>query len=171
MVVDTDPRNPDAARLNRVQIHYKHRREIDKFYELPLALMDRLPVCVRSLLPSKRGLKVRVTYDQKTQEPLAQIVKARVGDMSLHFPDSPLDCRISINLEMAWDGPVQEIERLALPTSVNTEKAPDRNKDRLSYSQSHYQVDLTQVTQSVPGPNVSNSSPPVLLPAPFVCFY
>lgn len=38
-----------------------------------------------------------------------------------------------------------------------TARIPDRNKDRLSYTQSHYQVDLTQVTQNA-SINVSLSS-------------
>lgn len=115
-------------------------------------MQARLPGCVRALLPSRRPVKVRVTYDQKTGEPLAKIVKARVGDLHLHLPTCPLDCRISINLEMAWDGSVEELERVAVS---HAEKFPDRNKDRLSYKQNHYQVDLTQVTQIMPGPGVS----------------
>ncbi|TQN73467.1 MRNA-capping enzyme subunit beta [Colletotrichum shisoi] len=147
MVVQTDPRNPNAR--GRVQIQYKHRREIDKFYELPNALQARLPGCVRSLLSGRRSIKVRVTYDQKTQQVLAKIVKARVADIHIHLPTCPLDCRISINLEMAWDGSVEELESMAVG---HADKFPDRNKDRLSYKQNHYQIDLTQVTQTMPGP-------------------
>lgn len=90
----------------------------------------------------------------KTKEVLAKIVKARVADLHLHLPTCPLDCRISINLEMPWDGPAEELERLAVS---HEQKFPDRNKDRLSYKQNHYQVDLTQVTQMTPGPGVSGS--------------
>ncbi|KAL0768617.1 hypothetical protein CaCOL14_009592 [Colletotrichum acutatum] len=150
MVVQTDPRNPNAR--GRVQVQYKHRREIDKFYELPNALQARLPGCVRSLLGNRRSIKVRVTYDQKTQQVLAKIVKARVADIHLHLPTCPLDCRLSINLEMAWDGSVEELESVAVG---HADKFPDRNKDRLSYKQNHYQIDLTQVTQMMPGPGVS----------------
>ncbi|TDZ19074.1 mRNA-capping enzyme subunit beta [Colletotrichum orbiculare MAFF 240422] len=150
LVVETDPRNP--IRRNRVQIHYKHRREIDKFYELPMALHNTLPSCIRELLPPRRPVKVRVTYDMKTQQVLAKIVKARIADLHIHFPRSLLDCRISINLEMAWDGSVEELERAAVG---HGEKFPDRNKDRLSYKQNNYQIDLTQVTQMKPGPGNS----------------
>lgn len=150
MVVQTDPRNPNAR--GRVQVQYKHRREIDKFYELPNALQARLPGCVRSLLGNRRSIKVRVTYDQKTQQVLAKIVKARVADIHLHLPTCPLDCRLSINLEMAWDGSVEELESVSVG---HADKFPDRNKDRLSYKQNHYQIDLTQVTQMMPGPGVS----------------
>lgn len=152
MVVETDPRNPNAPHP-RVPIHYKHRREVDKFFELPISMQERLPSCVRRLIPSKHTVKVRVTYDQKTRQVLAKIVKARIADLDLHIPNCPLDCRISINLEAAWDGPVEDIERTATPSGMD--RLPDRNKDRLSYDQSHYQIDLTQVTHMVPGPNVS----------------
>ncbi|KAJ4163598.1 hypothetical protein LMH87_005318 [Akanthomyces muscarius] len=55
----------------------------------------------------------------------------------------PMDCRISINLEMNWEGPVDELEQhAAAPVYGIT----DRRKDRLSYKQGNYQVDLTQVT-------------------------
>ncbi|CRK31132.1 hypothetical protein BN1708_018654, partial [Verticillium longisporum] len=130
-------------------VQYKHRREVDKFFEIPSQLQGRLPGCVRARINPKHSVKVRVTYDQKTGEPLAKIVKARVADINLHMPNAPLDCRISINLEAAWDGPIEELEQIAVG---HGNKFPDRSKDRLSYTQSHYQVDLTQVTQTVPGP-------------------
>jgi hypothetical protein len=148
-VIQTDPRNPSGGK--RVQVHYKHRREIDRFFDIPLALQERLPGCVRARLGSRKNVRVRVTYDQKTKEVLAKIVKARIADLDLHLPSCPMDCRISINLEHTWDGPVEELESVA---SNQVERNPDRNKDRLSYKQGHYQVDLTQVTQNVPGPGV-----------------
>lgn len=114
-------------------------------------MRDQLPSCVQNRIPSKHTVKVRVTYDQKTNKVLAKIVKARIADINIYFPMCPLDCRISINLEMVWDGSVEELERL----TAGREAPPDRNKDRLSYDQSHYQIDLTQVTQTLPGPNVS----------------
>jgi hypothetical protein len=127
----------------RVPIRYKHRREIDKFYELPAHVRDQtLPPCVT--VPMQHAAKVRVTYDQKTNEVLAKIVKVRIADINLHIPSSPLDCRISINLEMDWSGSVDDLEQMA---AQSTRPAPpNRNKDRLSYNHSHYQIDLTQVT-------------------------
>jgi hypothetical protein len=154
LVINTDPRHPEAQAQNRVPIIYQHRRETDKFYELPTAMQNRLPGAVRSLM--KRSAKVRVTYDQKTQRVLAAIVKVRVSDQHLHFPGLPLDCRFSLNLEMPWPDAIEELEGLG---TTDPETMPDRNKDRLSYAQSHYQIDLTQVTQSVPGVNVSRVSP------------
>lgn len=158
LVVETDPRNPANAEQPRVPIHYKHRREIDKFFEIPPAMREQLPSCIQNLIPPKHTVKVRVTHDQKTKEILAKIIKARIADINLYFPMCPLDCRLSINLEMTWDGSVEELERL----SAGREGLPDRNKDRLSYSQSHYQMDLTQVTQMVPGLSVSLTPPPPL---------
>jgi hypothetical protein len=40
----------------------------------------------------------------------------------------------------------------------------DRHKDRLSYTQGNYRVDLTQVTQPEPGPSVRNPPPPSQIP-------
>lgn len=98
-----------------------------------------------------KSVRARVTYDQKTREVLAKIIKARVADLDIHFPQCPMDCRISINLEMNWDGPVEELEQLG----NHPDRQPDRNKDRLSYTHGHYQVDLTQVTHAASGPGVS----------------
>lgn len=151
-VLATHPDNAGKLRP-RVQVHYKHRRETDRLFELPPELIQRIPPTIQNLVPRGRSHKVRVTYDQKTGQVLAKIVKAPVANLHIHFPRLPLDCRISVNLEMDWDGPVEEIEALA-PKNPR-DKQPDRNKDRLSYTQGHYQIDLTQVTQTVPGPNVS----------------
>ncbi|KAH0595125.1 hypothetical protein MHUMG1_06874 [Metarhizium humberi] len=149
IVIQTDPRAPNGA--GRVQVHYKHRREVDRYFELPPDLQNRLPGCVRSRLGSRvRNAKARVTYDQKTGQVLNKIIKARVADIDIHMPNSPMDCRLSINLEMNWDGPVEELERLG-PTQ--NDKTSERQKDRLSYTQGHYQIDLTQVTLSTPGPS------------------
>jgi hypothetical protein len=99
-----------------------------------------------------RNVKARVTYDQKTGQVLNKIIKARVADIDIHMPTNPMDCRLSINLEMDWDGPVEELEQLG---PIQNDKSMDRQKDRLSYTQGHYQIDLTQVTVSTSGPSVS----------------
>ncbi|KAG6128956.1 hypothetical protein E4U22_002290, partial [Claviceps purpurea] len=147
-VIKTDPRAPNGA--CRVQVHYKHRREVDRYFELTQELQNRLPGCIRSRVGSRaRTVKARVTYDQKTGEVLNKIVKARVADIDIHMPTNPMDCRISINLEMNWDGPVQELEDLEV---AQNDKSSNRQKDRLSYTQGHYQIDLTQVLMSNSGP-------------------
>lgn len=154
IVKQTHPRAPGGG--NRVQVHYKHRREVDRFFELPPELQARIPGCIRSRLGSRmKSVRARVTYDQKTHEVLAKIIKARVADLDIHFPQCPMDCRISINLEMNWDGPAEELEQLG----NHPDRQPDRNKDRLSYTHGHYQVDLTQVTHAASGPGVSFPCP------------
>lgn len=137
------------AKGTRVPIAYKHRRETDKFYDLPDEMRRQLPACIQNHIPSRHSVKVRVTYDQKTNKVLAAIIKARIADLHIHFPRYPMDCRISVNLEMPWEGNLQELER----KSAGKEQQPDRGKDRLSYTQTVYQIDLTQVKTMVPGPN------------------
>lgn len=105
---------------------------------------------------SRKSVRVRVTHDQKTGEVLGKIIKARVADIDIHFPACPMDCRISVNLEMDWDGPSEELDQLA---ASQRDRQPNRNKDRLSYTHGHYQVDLTQVTQQMNGPGVSFLDP------------
>lgn len=140
------PRNPMAA--SRVQVHYVHRKEVDRFFELSPQIRQRIPGCISGLLPPNMPIKARITYDsQKPDKVLAKIVKARIADLNIHFPHLPLDCRISINIEWDWDGPAEEIQDYQNP---NKERAPDRIKDRLSYKHGFYQVDLTQVTQGQP---------------------
>lgn len=161
LVQQTHPANKAASAAlprPRLPIDYRHRHEIDKFFELPASVRDRiLPVCVAKPIAAKgHGVKVRVTYDQKSNKILGKIVKARIADMSLHFPDLPLDCRISVNLEMDWDGSVEDLERMA--STSGRPSPPARMKDRLSYKHGCYQIDLTQVTQSVTGLTVSYPS-------------
>lgn len=126
----------------RVQIVYAHRYERDRFYELPPSAVKNLPGPIREQLNPRHTVKVRVTHDQKTGQQLAKIIKARVADLDVHNPRFPLDCRISVNLEMRYDGDIESL----ISSSEASSRIPDRNKDRLSYTQSHYQIDLTQVT-------------------------
>lgn len=151
MVIQTDPRAPGGG--NRVQVQYKHRREIDRFFELPPELHGLVPGCMRSRLGQRsKSIRVRVTYDQKNGEVINKIIKARVADIDLHLPACSMDCRISVNLEMQWDGSVEELER---HVGGHNNQNPDRNKDRLSYTHGPYQIDLTQVTQTTTAPGVS----------------
>ncbi|KAH7324362.1 CYTH-like domain-containing protein [Stachybotrys elegans] len=148
VVLQTDPRQAKSnGGPGRVQVHYKHTREIDRFFELPPELQARIPNCVRTRMPRGRTPKARITYDQKTNEVLGKIIKARVADLDIHMPACPMDCRISINLEMDWDGPVEELEQHGI-SHQREERFPDRHKDRLSYTHGHYRIDLTQVTQT-----------------------
>jgi hypothetical protein len=150
LVLETHPDNV-KRKGPRVPVFYRHRRETDKFFELSPALRKQLPACVQHRIPAKHSAKVRVTYDQTNGQVIAKIIKARVADLDLFMPMCPFDCRISVNLEMDWDGTVEELQREAL----TPESSQDRKKDRLSYSQTHYQIDLTQVTQTAAGLHVS----------------
>lgn len=151
----TQKSNPAAA--GRVEITYKHHKEIDRFFELPRELEGRLPPVMRHYnhASGRRGLKMRVTYERQWAPdgsmilvPKRQIMKTRVSDINIHFPRHSMDCRISINLEMPWEGPAGEIEEIG---THDPARAPDREKDRLSYAQGPYQIDLTQVTQKIIG--------------------
>ncbi|KAI1424942.1 CYTH-like domain-containing protein [Xylaria sp. FL1777] len=133
----------------RVPVQYVHRRQTDRFFDLPAHLRQRIPPSIANLLQQNGPLKARITYDQKTGSVLAKIVKARVADLHIHMSHMPLDCRISVNIEWDWDGTAQEIEQNQIP---NKDRQPDRNKDRLSYTHGFYQIDLTQVTRENPGP-------------------
>ncbi|ETS73128.1 hypothetical protein PFICI_15073 [Pestalotiopsis fici W106-1] len=143
----THPQNPHTKPYEHVPISYKHRREVDEFFELPPPLIARLPSALTALQQSKQSAKGRISRDQQTGEILAKIVKARVADLNIHLPMARLDCRISINLEWDWDGPAEEIMK---GHPAGRDRQPDRAKDRMSYSQGHFQVDLTQVSQANP---------------------
>lgn len=152
VVVSKNPKSNNGRERPRVPISYEHKHEIDRFYAIPAQARDRhLPVTVANLLASKgRDAKVRVSFKENkdgSREQIAKIVKARLKDLSIHFPEHRLDCRISINLEMPWEGPVDELEAYA--NSANKGQSPDRRKNRLSYGHCSYQFDLTQVVENV----------------------
>jgi polynucleotide 5'-triphosphatase len=145
MVTQAHPSNLNRPKP-RVPIQYAHRRERDSFYELPQPMVQTLPAAIQRLLQQNKrhAVKVRVSHDQKTGEVLARIIKTRVQDLDIYIPSSPLDCRISVNLEMKYDGDIEALSR-----GVDKQSRPDRSKDRLSYTHSNYQIDLTQVTSTV----------------------
>lgn len=122
-------------------MEYVHTRERDRFYELPQAALATLPLSIRPHINGRHKIKVRVTTDQKTGQVLAKIVKVRIADLDVYSPRTAFDWRLSINLEMSYEGEVDGL------TEVSEDgKKPDRNKDRLSYRHLAYQIDLTQVT-------------------------
>ncbi|KAJ4388252.1 mRNA-capping enzyme subunit beta [Neurospora sp. IMI 360204] len=154
VVVSKNPKSNIGRERPRIPISYEHKHEIDRFYAIPPQIRDRhLPVTVANLLASKgRDAKVRVSFKENkdgSREQIAKIVKARLKDLSIHFPEHRLDCRISINLEMPWEGPIEELEAYA--TGANKGQSPDRRKNRLSYGHCSYQFDLTQVVENVNG--------------------
>ncbi|KAL4946692.1 hypothetical protein BDV06DRAFT_182128 [Aspergillus oleicola] len=128
----------------RIPISYAHKKERDSFYEVS---PSDLPPIIRQNLNPRHKPKVRVTHDQRTGEVLAKIVKCRVADLDVHSPRTCVDWRVSVNLEMSYDG---DVSNLPPADTGRGAGAGDRNKDRMSYRHLAYQVDLTQVARSEP---------------------
>ncbi|KUI64166.1 mRNA-capping enzyme subunit beta [Cytospora mali] len=149
LVAEASPQNPKNKNSSdpRVPINYVHLRETDRSHRVPNHLRQVLHPALHQLMGNKPA-NVRVTTDQKSGEVKAKITKAKVSDLHIYFPQCDLDCRISINIEAEWHGSVDDLEQM----NPSGDKA-DRHKDRLSYTQGNYRVDLTQVSQPEPGPS------------------
>lgn len=157
MVHDAHALNPKNKNKPRVAIQYQHRHEIDKFYIIPPAMRQALHPAVQHLLAATgRPTKVRVSHEKSSGAVINKIIKVKVKDLHLHFPRAELDCRVSINLEVKWPGPVEELEQMTQTNGYRS--SDDRHKNRMSYIQGRYQIDLTQVMSTVMGPNVSHVS-------------
>ncbi|KAL4804280.1 CYTH-like domain-containing protein [Aspergillus unguis] len=131
------------AKPGRIPLSYAHKKERDSFYEVS---PGDLPPIIRQNLNPRHKPKVRVTHDQRTGEILAKIVKCRVADLDIYSPRTCVDWRISVNLEMNYDGDISHLQ----PADIGKGRASERNKDRMSYRHLAYQVDLTQVARSEP---------------------
>ncbi|KAL3485611.1 CYTH-like domain-containing protein [Aspergillus germanicus] len=130
------------ANPGRIPLSYAHKKERDTFYEVS---PSDLPPIIRQNLNPRHKPRVRVTIDQRTGEILAKIVKCRVADLDIHSPRTCVDWRVSVNLEMNYDGDISHLS----PADTGR-GASDRNKDRMSYRHLAYQIDLTQVARSEP---------------------
>ena len=138
-----NPANSSPPPKLRIPMSYVHTRERDAFYELSQAGELSLPPFVRAQLnPRHNKVKVRITTDQKTGKELAKIIKVRIADLDIYSPKTPFDWRISVNLEMAFEGDMRDL----VETQEGSKRQPDRNKDRMTYKHLAYQIDLTQVT-------------------------
>lgn len=129
-------------------IDYKHTKAVDTFYELPKEEMLSLPYPVQEVLREQPGhkLRLRVTRELKTKAVIAKIIKARIADLHVFSPLTAFDWRVSVSLEMDWNG---DLERLLGAEGVKGQvSGHDRTKDRVSYTQKAFQVDLTKVTSS-----------------------
>ncbi|KAJ5675537.1 hypothetical protein N7462_008434 [Penicillium macrosclerotiorum] len=126
---------------NRIPISYAHKKERDTFYEVS---SDDLPPIIRQNLNRRHTPKVRVTTDQQTGEVIAKIVKCRVADMDVCSPRTVVDWRVSVNLEMEYDGDISHLS----PVDTSKGGRGERNKDRMSYRHLAYQIDLTQVASA-----------------------
>ena len=141
-------KKPNPASLSpppkpRISMSYVHTRERDAFYELSQAGELSLPPFVRAQLNSRHNkAKVRITTDQKTGRELAKIIKVRIADLDIYSPKTPFDWRISVNLEMAFEGDMKDL----VEVQEGQRRQPNRNKDRMTYKHLAYQIDLTQVT-------------------------
>ncbi|TPX72316.1 hypothetical protein SpCBS45565_g00621 [Spizellomyces sp. 'palustris'] len=96
---------------------YVHTKEVDHYYQ-------------------QGSQKIRVSADQKSGQVKEVLIKQRIADLEVHLPNSHLDFRISINLEIPAQRPPKDS-----PSRFR------RQKDRLSYSHEAFRVDLTQVRQ------------------------
>jgi hypothetical protein len=123
-------------------MRYVHTVEWDEYYELNREGKAALQHMAHWLNPN-HTLKVRRTFNKKTQEMTAQIIKNRVADLDIYNPNDRFDYRISISLETPWSGPE---EHLSPPRDGGG--SGDRLKDRLSYKHRDYQIDLTQISHS-----------------------
>ncbi|KAJ5812027.1 hypothetical protein N7474_008328 [Penicillium riverlandense] len=128
---------------NRIPLSYAHKKERDTFYEVSAA---DLPPVIRHNLNPRHKPRVRVTTDQRTGEVLAKIIKCRVADFDVYSPSTHVDWRVSVNLEMEYEG---DIHNLTVADAAKGGRG-ERNKDRMSYRHLAYQVDLTQVARAEP---------------------
>ena len=107
----------------------------------------------------RRDPKVRITTAKNDNKLLAKIIKCRLADIDVVSPRTKFDWRISVNLEMNWEGNVSElVERAndlqrhhvhsnANNTNGNAGLLKSREKDRMTYEHCGvYRIDLTQVT-------------------------
>ncbi|KAL9599114.1 MAG: hypothetical protein Q9219_004072 [cf. Caloplaca sp. 3 TL-2023] len=132
----------EAPKKPRVPLTYVHTRETDTFYELSPNAINTLPPSVQAYLDRRNRPKVRITTDQKTGKEMAKIIKVRVSDIEVYSPQTPFDWRVSVSLEVNYDGDTRDLVEMS---EGKERKKADRNKDRVSYKHSHYQIDLTQV--------------------------
>ncbi|KAL8714562.1 MAG: hypothetical protein Q9220_001510 [cf. Caloplaca sp. 1 TL-2023] len=132
----------EPPRKPRVPLTYVHKRETDTFYELSPNAMNTLPPSIQAYLDRRNKPKVRITTDQVSGQVTAKIIKVRVSDIEVYSPQTLFDWRVSVSLEVNYEGDLRD---LVESSEAKGQKRPDRNKDRVSYRHSHYQIDLTQV--------------------------
>ncbi|KTW26391.1 hypothetical protein T552_02873 [Pneumocystis carinii B80] len=104
----------------RIPMKYKHKKEIDKFYNDPL---------------SSQGFqnRIRITTDKRTGQVISRLIKTRVASLNIFSPRTQFDWRISVNVEIPFEP--RPLGALIM----------ERDKDRLSYVHQFCQIDLSQV--------------------------
>lgn len=137
-VLHESQRGPNAEHEApaRMPLTYVHTRERDSFYDLPADMHHILPPSIRQTRNPRHGVRVRVTTDSVGQV-IRKIIKTRIADMNVYSPLTMFDWRVSVNMEMPFAGDHEKLNPVA---------EGSRTKDRVSYRQTIYQVDLTQVT-------------------------
>lgn len=127
----------------RQKMKYVHLRESDRFYQLPSNYIRNLPPYTQERIQKQRKPpRVRLSTDQKTGKLLASIIKVRLADLHIFSPRTEFDWRISISLEMKYNGDVNSLQ-----AAQDAGRAKEgRDKDRLSYEHQDIKIDLTQVT-------------------------
>ncbi|KAI4176000.1 MAG: hypothetical protein LQ343_001282 [Gyalolechia ehrenbergii] len=124
----------ETPKKPRVQLTYVHTRETDTFYDLSQNAVNILPPSVQAYLDRRNKPKVRITTDQKTGKEMAKIIKVRISDIEVYSPQTPFDWRVSVSLEVNYDGDMREL----VETSEGKDrKNPDRNKDRAAGANSN----------------------------------
>lgn len=129
----------------REKIDYKHLFETDSFRTLSEVGLRALPEAIHKHNQRGRDLKLRTTIDSKTKVLKARIVKVKVADLHIFNPGPNYDMRISINIECNLIRPDLDPHALTKEPNPQEPVQPDRKKDRLSYKQLKYSVDLTRV--------------------------
>ncbi|KAF2148755.1 mRNA triphosphatase CET1 [Myriangium duriaei CBS 260.36] len=147
----------------RVRMGYLHRYEVDSFAPLSQIGYSSLPDCAKKQLETHKPpgpLRLRTTHDNNPKlrgapgPVLAQIVKLRLADRDIYCPSDAFDVRISINIEIDFNGRTDvDPASLSVPQSDDRdpERAKQRFKNRLSYTHLTNSIDLTQVTYDASG--------------------
>ncbi|KAI4250131.1 MAG: hypothetical protein L6R40_000303 [Gallowayella cf. fulva] len=144
-LLESNPLPPDTPlkqEKSRVPLAYAHFYETDTFYDLSPNALNILPAWIHGYLDRRFQPKVRISTDTRTGKELAKIIKVRVFDIEVYSPRTPFDWRVSVSLEIKWDGNVKDLVK---STEGKDRRSPERKKNRLSYKHGPYQLDLTQV--------------------------
>jgi len=132
------------SQQRREKIRHQHIVQVDKFYEVPAAVLERLPEFLQQCRARKPHVRprVRVTTDAKTGAERARIIKFRIEDLEVYCPRLADQCdyRVSISLEWRYPWPVEGLVEVREDGAAH-----DRRKDRMSYEHQAMRLDLTQV--------------------------
>lgn len=132
----SDSGSPQTA--PRIPMTYAHKHEIETEYELSGASFLSLPWSIRSRLRSHNTrASVLVTTDRKTGAFIRGIVKVCLANLDVYSPQTALDYRVSVSLEMQVGDEWRSMVAAAGATT------PPRTNDRLCFKHLIYQIDLS----------------------------